>query len=263
MVEPKTKLKLSEIDPADTSGFDGGEPEALALSKKIDLKLDSLQALLYAEHKHKVLVVLQAMDTGGKDGTIRRIFQGVNPSGVRVAHFREPTPLEADHDFLWRAHAQVPGKGELVIFNRSHYEGVLVERVHKVVTKDECVRRYREINEFERMLVEEGTTILKFYLHIDVEEQKRRLRERLDDPDKRWKFSADDLVERKLWPRYTKAYQQAIESTSTEGAPWYVVPANRKWFRDLVVAAVIVDALERLEMKYPPLPPGLRSLVIK
>lgn len=256
-------MRLDERDPADVSGFDGGEDLAPEVSKQLDLRLDRLQERLNAEHKHKVLVILQAMDTGGKDGTIRRIFEGVNPSGVRVAHFREPTPEELDHDFLWRVHAQVPGRGELVIFNRSHYEGVLVERVHGLIQKEVWKRRYRQINDFERMLSEEGTTILKFFLHIDAEEQKRRLQERLDDPDKQWKFSTDDLAERKLWPQYMKAYEQALENTSTEWAPWCVVPANKKWFRDLLVSTVVVEALESLRMEYPPLSVDPKTFVIR
>jgi len=260
MVQPGTKLRLGKRDPSDTSGFDGEEARAVELSEKLDEKLDRLQAKLFAEHKHMVLVVLQAMDTGGKDGAIRRIFRGVNPSGVRVAHFREPTQLELDHDFLWRAHAQAPGRGELVIFNRSHYEGVLVERVHGLVTKDVWRQRYEQINDFEKTLSESGTTILKFYLQIDSGEQRRRLQERLSDPDKQWKLSRDDFEERRLWPKYMKAYQQALEETSTDLAPWYVVPSNKKWFRDLLVSAVIVDALEGLHMEYPPVPVDLKSL---
>ncbi len=262
MVHPGTNLRLERWDPSDSSGFGGAEAGAVELSKKLDEKLDRLQAKLYAEHKHMVLVVLQAMDTGGKDGTIRRIFRGVNPSGVRVAHFREPTPLELDHDFLWRAHAQVPGKGELVIFNRSHYEGVLVERVHGIVTKEVWRQRYRQINGFEKMLSESGTTILKFFLNIDPEEQRRRLQERLSDPDKQWKLSIDDIDERRLWPKYMKAYQQAIEETTTDFAPWYIVPSNKRWFRDLLVSAVIVDALEGLHMDYPPVTVDLKSVKI-
>ncbi|MGD0638450.1 MAG: polyphosphate kinase 2 family protein [Nitrososphaerales archaeon] len=263
IVQAGTKLRLGRLDPSDTSGFDGEEARAVELSQRLDEKLDRLQAKLYAEHKHKVLVVLQAMDTGGKDGTIRRIFKGVNPSGVRVAHFREPTQLELDHDFLWRAHAQVPGKGELVIFNRSHYEGVLVERVHGIVTKDVWRQRYKQIKDFERMLSESGTTILKFFLNIDSEEQKRRLQERLSDPEKQWKLSVDDIDERRLWPKYMKAYQQALEATTTDFAPWYVVPSNKKWFRDLLVSAVIVDALEGLHMEYPPVSVDLKSVKIR
>jgi len=263
IVEPGSKLRLEHRDPADTSGFDGGEDYALDLSKQLDQRLDRLQEKLYAEHRHKMLVVLQAIETGGKDGTVRRIFRGVDPSGVRVAHFREPTQQEKDHDFLWRAHAQVPETGELVIFNRSHYEGVLVERVHNIVSKDVWKQRYRQINDFERLLSEDGTVILKFFLHISEDEQKRRLQERLANPDKQWKFNINDLSERKLWPQYAKAYQQALESTSTEEAPWYVIPANKRWFRDLLVSEIIVSALEGLHMEYPPLPPELKSTVIR
>jgi PPK2 family polyphosphate:nucleotide phosphotransferase len=191
------------------------------------------------------------MDTGGKDGTIRHVFEGVNPSGVRVASFKVPTNEELDHDYLWRVHKQTPGKGEIVIFNRSHYEDVLVVRVHKLVPKSVWSKRYAQINDFERMLVEEGTTILKFFLHIDKEEQKSRLQARLDTPNKQWKFSVGDLAERKLWPEYLEAYQDAISSTSSEWAPWYIVPANRKWYRNLVIANIIIQTLTNLKMYYP------------
>jgi PPK2 family polyphosphate:nucleotide phosphotransferase len=262
-LRPGSALDLEEVDASDASGFKEGEASALRLSKEIDRKLDRLQERLYAEHKHSLLIVLQAMDTGGKDGTIRRIFDGVNPSGVRVAHFGVPSPEELAHDYLWRVHARVPAKGEIVIFNRSHYESVLVERVHGLITKEECKLRYRQINDFERMLVEEGTTILKFYLHIDSEEQKRRIRERIADPEKQWKFSLDDLKERKLWPKYMKAYERALEHTSTELAPWYVVPADKKWFRDLVVAAVVAETMESMHLEFPPLAHDLRSVVVR
>jgi len=225
--------------------------------------MEELQELLYAEHKHKVLIVLQAMDTGGKDGTIRRVFDGVNPQGVRVAGFRVPTPEELDHDFLWRVHTQVPGNGEIVIFNRSHYEGVLVSRVHKLVPEKVWKARYQEINDFERSLYDEGTTILKFYLHIDKDEQKKRLQARLDDPTKRWKFSTHDLPERKFWSEYMKAYQDALEKTSTKWAPWYVVPANHNWFRDVIISTVIVRTLEELDMHYPPGAKDMKSIAIK
>lgn len=262
MVEPGKKVRRKDWDPNDTSGFDGGEDEAREESVVLDAALDELQDKLYAEHKRKVLIILQAMDTGGKDGTIRRIFEGVNPSGVRVAHFREPTPDEKAHDFLWRIHQQVPGYGELTIFNRSHYEGVLVERVHKIVPKEVWHRRYGQINNFERMLTEEGTTILKFYLHIDADEQRKRLRERLDDPNKQWKFSEDDLKERKHWDGYMKAYEEMLQKTSTEYAPWYIVPSNHRWFRDLLVATIIVKTLEGFDMKYPALLQDPRSVRI-
>ena len=257
------KVRLDAWDPGDTSGFKGKKKEGLAALADLQDKLDPLQELLYAEHKHKVLVVLQGTDTSGKDGTIRRVFEGVNPQGVRVARFREPTPEEAEHDFLWRAHKQVPCSGESVIFHRSHYEGVLVERVHKLVPKEVWKRRYQEINEFERLLVQEGTVILKFYLHIDAEEQKRRLQARLDDPSKHWKFSPQDVKERAFWPEYKKAYEEALEKTSTPWAPWHCVPSDHAWYRDLVVCRILVDALEGLKMRYPPPAVDLKSIVIR
>jgi len=254
---------LDHWNPGDISGFDGKKEDALKESEKLIKKLEELQEILYAEHKHKVLIVLQAMDTGGKDGTIRRVFEGVNPQGVRVARFGIPSPEELDHDFLWRVHTQVPGKGEIVIFNRSHYEGVLVVRVHKLVPDKVWKSRYQEINDFERSLSEEGTTILKFFLHIDKDEQKKRLQDRLDDPTKRWKFSIHDLPEREFWSEYMKAYEDALEKTSTKWAPWYVVPANHDWFRDVIISTVIVRTLEELNMRYPPEAKDLDSISIK
>ena len=197
-VRPETKIKLSKWDPNDTGGIQGGKKEGLSQLEKLNVKLEELQELLFAEHKHKVLIVLQAMDTGGKDGAIRRVFNGVNPAGVRVASFKAPTTEELNHDYLWRAHKAVPGKGEMVIFNRSHYEDVLVVRVHDLAPPDVWGKRFEQINEFERMLAENGTTILKFYLNIDKDEQKERLQARLDDPAKHWKFRRGDLEERKL-----------------------------------------------------------------
>jgi PPK2 family polyphosphate:nucleotide phosphotransferase len=199
------------------------------------------------------------MDPAGKDGTIRRVFDGVNPQGVRVASFKKPSANELDHDFLWRVHEQVPGRGDMILFNRSHYEDVLITRVHGLITRSVWERRYREINEFERTLTEEGTTVLKFFLHISRGEQKRRLLDRLHDPSKHWKFREADLQERRRWIAYMEAYEEALTKTSTVWAPWYVVPSNRKWFRDLFVSGRIVDALERLRMRYPPLPPEFRG----
>jgi PPK2 family polyphosphate:nucleotide phosphotransferase len=245
------KVNLEEWDPNDTSGFGGTKEDAEAESKALTKKLEQLQKLLYGEHKHKVLIVLQGMDTAGKDGTIRRVFEGVNPQGVRVAQFKEPTPDELDHDFLWRIHKQTPGKGEISIFNRSHYESVLVERVHNLVPEKVWRRRYGEINDFEKILVDDQTTILKFYLHIDKNEQKKRLEARLDDPTEHWKFNVRDLKERKFWSEYMEAYQDALEKTSTDEAPWYLIPANHKWFRDIIVSTIIVKSLEKLDMKYP------------
>ena len=245
------KIDLNDFDPSDTEGFKGGKK--LANTKQLELtkELDSLQELLYAEHLHKVLIVLQAMDTGGKDGTIRRVFEGVNPQGVRVASFKVPTPIEMDHDYLWRIHQEMPGKGEMVIFNRSYYEDVLVVRVHELMPPDEWKQRYEQINNFEKILYEEGTTILKFFLHISPDEQKQRLQDRLKDDTKQWKFNPGDLKERQLWKKYMHAYEDVLSQTSTDYAPWFVVPADRKWYRDWVVAKTIIDTLKSLDMKYP------------
>jgi PPK2 family polyphosphate:nucleotide phosphotransferase len=260
MVKPGSRVHLGEIDPNDTSGFDGDKKEG---EKAIDAllgKLDPLQELLYAEHKHKILIVLQGMDTSGKDGTIRRVFEGVNPEGVRVAHFGIPSEEENDHDYLWRVHKQVPGKGEIVLFNRSHYESVLIERVHGLVPESVWSRRYQQLVDFEKMLSEEGTTIMKFFLDIDRKEQARRFRDRLKDSTKHWKFSRLDYNERRYWKEYMQAYEDALERTSTEFAPWYVVPSNHAWFRDLVVSEVVVEALESLGMHYPKLDLGKAAL---
>lgn len=262
-VKPDSKVDLSKWNPNDTGEFKGGKEAGLAEVGKLTTRLGELQELLYAEGKHKVLVVLQAMDTGGKDGTIRRVFSGVNPQGVHVASFKVPTPEELAHDFLWRIHKVVPGKGEMTIFNRSHYEDVLVVRVHDLVPPEVWQQRYDQINEFERLLAETGTTILKFYLHIDLDEQKERLQARLDDPAKHWKFRLGDLRERKRWPDYMTAYEDALSNTSTPYAPWYIVPANRKWYRDLVISSILVETLESLDMKFPPPEEDLNGVVIE
>jgi PPK2 family polyphosphate:nucleotide phosphotransferase len=259
-VRPGTVARLHQLDPSDTSGSDGNKDDGRKELEKLTARLAELQELLYAEHRHALLVVLQGIDSAGKDGTIRRVFDGVNPQGVRVASFKVPTALELDHDFLWRVHERVPGRGEIVLFNRSHYEDVLVARVHRLVPKPVWKRRYREINEFERTLTEEGTTILKFFLHIGRAEQKRRLKERLVDPTKQWKFSPSDLEDRGRWAAYMRAYEEALTNTSTRWAPWYVVPSNHKWYRDLVVSREIVHTLEGLRMRYPPLPKASRSV---
>ncbi|MGI0090505.1 MAG: polyphosphate kinase 2 family protein [Nitrososphaerales archaeon] len=262
-MQNQKKVRLDDWDPDDTSSFDGDKKDALEKIDRLKKGLEALQERLYAERKHKVLLVLQAMDTGGKDSTIRLVFEGVNPQGVRVVSFGVPTQEEKDHDFLWRIHKRVPRNGEIVIFNRSHYEGVLVERVHKLVPERVWMQRYKEINDFERMLSDEGTLIVKFYLHISKGEQEERLEDRLKDPTKEWKFSPNDLPDRKLWKEYMKAYEDALEKTSTGWAPWYVVPANHKWFRDLIVASAIVNHLERLRMQYPKLDPAIRRESIK
>lgn len=250
-VRKEAKIDLSEWDPQEKDAFEGEREEAEARTEKLALRIGELQQILYAEHKHKVLIIFQAMDTGGKDGVIRKVFRETNPQGIRVASFKVPTTTELDHDYLWRVHQQVPGKGELTIFNRSHYEDVLVVRVHSFVHKEVWSRRYEHIREFEHMLADEGTLILKFFLHISLDEQRQRLIDRIDEPDKNWKFNPDDIDERKLWPDYMRAFEAVLSETSTEFAPWYIIPANRKWYRDLVVSQIIVDALEKLKMVYP------------
>lgn len=263
LIKPGLKIKLSDWDPNDTGDFKGGKKDGLAEIAKLNAKLEALQEVLYAEHKHKVLIILQAMDTGGKDGVIRHVFEGVNPQGVRVASFKVPTQEELDHDYLWRIHKETPGNGQMVIFNRSHYEDVLVVRVHKLVPPEVWKKRFDQINQFERILAENGTTILKFYLHIDMDEQKERLQARLDEPDKRWKFNLGDLDERKLWPDYMQAYEDVLSKTSTKYAPWYIIPANRKWYRDLVISSVVVGTLEGLKMKFPAPEENLDDVVVK
>jgi len=250
-IKPGSKVKLKDWDPRDTSLAPGDKDETNAKSDKLADKIVDLQELLFAEHKRKLLVVLQGMDTSGKDGTVRHVMRGVSPQSVRVVSFKKPTMPELEHDFLWRVHTNVPGTGEIAIFNRSHYEDVLVVRVHQLVHDKVWKKRYEQINEFERLLHESGTTILKFFLHISKDEQRERLQARLDDPTKRWKFQHGDIEERKLWDHYMKAYEDALEKTSTDYAPWTIVPADRKWFRNYVVAKSIVQTLEGFGMKYP------------
>ncbi len=248
-VQPGTKLDLQAIDPGQTGGLT--REAAKAETKALNKRLEDLQELLYAENKHKVLVVLQAMDAGGKDGTIRKVFEHVNPQGVKVASFKKPTAKELAHDYLWRIHQHTPGTGMITIFNRSHYEDVLVVRVWDIVAESRWSKRYGHIVDFEQMLADEGTTIIKFYLHIDKEEQKSRLQARLDNPAKHWKFDVADLDQRARWDDYMRAFEDAISRTSTADNPWYVVPANHKWYRDLVISRVMVDTLEALDMSYP------------
>jgi PPK2 family polyphosphate:nucleotide phosphotransferase len=263
LVKPGAKLDLAKLDAGSTRGFKGSKKEAEERLRELTEKLEALQEALWAEHKHKVLVVLQGMDTSGKDGTISHVFEGVNPLGVRVASFKAPTAEELDHDFLWRVHPKVPGRGEIAIFNRSHYEDVVAARVRRLVPPEVWRSRYRQINDFERLLAETGTVILKFFLHIDKDEQKERFQARLDDPAKRWKFRLGDLEDRALWDQYEAAYEEALSRTSQERAPWYVVPANRKWYRNLVIATVLVKALEDLDIKAPEPADDLTDVVIE
>jgi PPK2 family polyphosphate:nucleotide phosphotransferase len=260
-VRPGQKVDLEDYDPEDTALVRGGKEEAADKSAKVQTRLAGLQELLFASHEWKLLIVLQGMDTSGKDGTIRHVMGGFNASGTRVASFRKPTADELEHDYLWRVHRQVPGKGEVVVFNRSHYEDVLIVRVHDLVPKAVWKQRYEHIRNFEQMLADEGCVILKFFLHISKEEQRKRLQARLDDPDKRWKFQQSDLEERELWGEYRKAYEAALSKTSTEDAPWYVVPSNQKWYRNHVIGSVVADALEELQMKFPH--PDLSKVVIR
>ncbi len=262
-VEQGTEVDLAARDPRDGSWFGGDKSASQRSLMRLTKRLGGLQELLYADGRHKLLVVLQATDTGGKDGTVRSVFRHVNPVGVRVAAFKKPSTVELAHDYLWRVHQQTPGTAELVIFNRSHYEDVLIVRVRELVPRSVWEQRYAQIAEFEKRLVEEGTTIVKFFLHISKDEQRRRLQARLDTPTKHWKFSSADLAERALWDDYVAAYDAALSRTSTEEAPWYVVPADRKWYRNLVVAKVLVDTLERLGMKYPGLDPDAAGVVIE
>ncbi|HLX10710.1 MAG TPA: polyphosphate kinase 2 family protein [Thermoanaerobaculia bacterium] len=245
-----SKFHISRIDADSTSGFTGGKHKTAKAFADLNRRLHALQGMLWAEHRRRVLVVLQGMDTSGKDGTISHVFEGVNPLGVKVTSWKPPDSRELDHDFLWRIHARVPAAGELGIFNRSHYESVLVERVKQLVPAKVWKARYAQIRDFERLLTESGTTILKFFLFIDRDEQRRRLEERLADPEKRWKFSLGDLEDRQHWDEFMAAYEEAIRRTSTDFAPWYVVPANRKWYRNLVVASVLVRTLESMRLHH-------------
>lgn len=265
-IKPGAKVRLKDFDVSSSRTFiDGAGDKAAGREAvaKLNDTLEQLQGQLFAERKHKLLVVLQAMDTGGKDGVINSVFDGVNPLGCKVVSFNRPTLPELEHDYLWRVHQHVPAKGEMTIFNRSHYEDVLVVRVDELVPKSQWALRYRHIVEFERMLSETGTTIVKFYLHIDKDEQKERLQARLDEPAKHWKFRRSDLDARAKWDDYMRAYEDALSKTSTAFAPWYVVPANKKWYRDWVIANVIVDTLKGLKMQYPSPEGNLSDVVIE
>jgi PPK2 family polyphosphate:nucleotide phosphotransferase len=250
LVKAHQKVRLASI-PADETGRYRNKEEAAADLEMHRQRLDELQELLTADCKHAVLIVLQGMDAAGKDGTIRHIFTGVNPQACNVTPFKVPTPTELKHDFLWRAHRAVPQFGTIGIFNRSHYEDVLVTRVHKLVSNKEAQARCRQIVDFERTLAENNVTILKFFLHISREEQTRRLEERLADPNKHWKVSEADFVERGYWREYTKAYEEAIEHTSRKHAPWFIIPSDHKWFRNVAISGILADAIGKLKMAYP------------
>jgi PPK2 family polyphosphate:nucleotide phosphotransferase len=243
------KVNLTDFDPEYTEGLTKEEGKALEIG--YEERLASLQDMLYAQSKKALLVAFQAMDAGGKDGAIKKVFDSVNPQGVRVASFKVPTPLELSYDFLWRIHQQVPPKGFIGIFNRSHYEDVLVVRVSEIVPRPIWEKRYAMINDFERLLAENGTIILKFYLHISKDEQRERLQARLDDPEKRWKFSVGDLPVRERWDDYMAAYEDVFTRCNAPHAPWHIVPANKKWYRDLVITRTIVQTMEGMGLAYP------------
>jgi PPK2 family polyphosphate:nucleotide phosphotransferase len=260
-VEPGTAFRLSDVDPGETEHYRAKKDVRQQLEAQRG-RIAELQERLYAENREGLLIVLQAMDTGGKDGTIKHVFEGVNPQGCRVSSFKAPSAEEANHDFLWRYHKSAPAKGRIGIFNRSHYEDVLIVRVKNLVPEEIWRPRYEIINDFERSLTLGGITVLKFLLHISKDEQKRRLQRRLDNPDKRWKFDQSDIRERLLWDEYQGAYQYMINACSTEHAPWYVVPADKKWYRNLVAARTIADTLEAMDPRYPPAEEGLEDVTI-
>jgi PPK2 family polyphosphate:nucleotide phosphotransferase len=252
LVRPGEHFSFADRDPRATDGAPGGKKATTAKLPKLAEELAALQDRLYAESSQALLVVLQAMDAGGKDGTIKHVFRGVNPQGVTVTSFKVPTPEELAHDFLWRVHAKAPRHGYIGIFNRSHYEDVLVARVHELVPEKVWRRRYAHINHFEELLHDAGVRIVKLCLHISREEQAERLQARLEDPTKRWKFNPGDLAERERWDDYAVAYEEAIRRTSTPHAPWYVVPADRKWLRNWAVSRIVIETLADMDPQYPP-----------
>ena len=250
VVDPGSKFRLANIDPSASGGHLSHENAAPEIRKHLD-RMAKLQYLLYADAEQSLLVVLQALDAAGKDGVVRHLFSGMNPQGTSVYCFKQPSRLELEHDFLWRTHLRAPSKGNLVIYNRSYYEDVLVVRVHDLAPESVWSKRYDLINDFEKMLAHNGTRILKFYLHISPEEQLQRFKQRLDDPLRHWKISEADYTERALWPKYIEAYEDAITLTSTKRAPWYIIPANHKWFRDLAVSQIVADTMDEMGLHLP------------
>ena len=251
IVEPGRKVRLEKIDPSYTGKHESHDKALPQIRKHLE-RMGKLQYLLYADGDQSLLVVLQALDAAGKDGVIRHLFSGINPQGTLVFGFKQPSKVESEHDFLWRIHACAPAQGQIVIFNRSHYEDVLVVRVHDLVPRSVWSKRYDLINDFEKVLVQNRTRVLKFYLHISPEEQLARFAQRLDDPSRHWKISESDYSERELWPKYVSAYEDAMEQTSTKHAPWFVIPANHKWFRDLAISQIIADTMDEMGLKLPP-----------
>jgi PPK2 family polyphosphate:nucleotide phosphotransferase len=261
-VKPNSKFSLKNIKSDDKSERTGDKAQDALALEKLATDINALQDILYAQRKHKILLILQGMDASGKDGTVRHVFSECDPLGIRLANFRGPTEDELAHDYLWRVHQVVPQKGEITVFNRSHYEDVLIVKVHDWIDDAECKRRYAQINEFERMLTETGTVIIKCYLHISKAEQKVRLQDRLDDSTKTWKFNPNDLKERDLWDKYMQAYENAMNATSTNHAPWHVVPADSKTNRNLLISKLLLNALKGLKLAYPPVPPEYKTIKI-
>jgi PPK2 family polyphosphate:nucleotide phosphotransferase len=261
-VDPKKGISLSAIK-TDIPGKAKDKASAKKQLEKMVEKLHALQESLYAEHKQSLLVIVQAMDTGGKDGTIQAVFTGVDPAGVQVTSFKAPSAEELSHDFLWRVHKAVPQKGLIGVWNRSHYEDVLIVRVHDIIDKKTCEQRYEDINAFEMLLSNNRVKILKFFLHISKDEQKRRLQSRLNDPGKYWKFSTGDLAERELWDKYQHTYESAINACSTKWAPWYIVPADFKWHRNIVIAQKVIETLEEMKPSFPEVDFDPSKIVVK
>jgi PPK2 family polyphosphate:nucleotide phosphotransferase len=255
--------KLADIDPSDRTALPFSKPELRAAMEADIAEIDRQQEILFAQAEYALLVVLQGMDTSGKDGTIRKVFRPINPLGIVATSFKMPTARELAHDFLWRVHKAVPAAGMIGVFNRSHYEDVVAARVRGLILPERIEARYDQINAFERHLVENGVTILKFFLHISKHEQKVRLQARLEDPTKRWKFSPDDVAERKRWKEYLAAYRIAFERCGTAWAPWFIVPSERKWYRDAVIARIVRSTLDALDLTYPSGLPGLNKLRIR
>lgn len=262
-IEPGTKVDVSKLAAADTSAAPGDKEETRDATEPLVQRLADLQEILWARHQEKVLVVLQGIDTSGKGGTVEHVFGAVNPAGLRVVSFKSPTERELEHDYLWRVHAEVPASGEIGVFDRSHYEDVLAVRVEGLVPEKRWKRRYDHINAFEEMLVEEGTTIVKLFLHISKDEQKERLQARLDEPEKHWKFRREDLDARATWTDYEKAFSEAISRTSTMHAPWHAIPADKKWYRNWAVATILVEVLEGLDLTWPEPAEDLSGIVIE
>lgn len=259
---PGKSFKVTDVNAGDKPLSSGDKAADRLALDEVTTKIAVLQDIFYAAHQRKLLVVLQGMDTSGKDGTLKGVFGRIDPLGLRAVAFKAPSPAELSHDYLWRVHQEVPAQGEIVIFNRSHYEDVLITRVHGWIDDAEAKRRYAHIRDFERMLAETGTVILKFFLHISKDEQKKRLEERIADPDKHWKFDVQDIEERKLWSAYQDMYARAINETDADHAPWYSIPADSKTHRNLAIARILLETMEQMKLRYPPGKTALTGLTI-